>query len=50
MSDKIEIPNKPGVTVMTPLQMNGVHFNKKHTVLTPQTLKNPSDTGAATPV
>lgn len=36
----VEIPDDAAVTVMTPLQMNGVHFDKKHTVLTPELLKN----------
>lgn len=33
---------------MTPLQMNEVHFNKKHTVLTPELLKQ-LDQKAPTP-
>lgn len=34
----IEVPALKGVTKMTPLQMNNVRFNKKHTVITPQLL------------
>lgn len=28
----------PGIKKMSPLEMNGVHFNKRHTVLTPDLL------------
>lgn len=34
----MEVPALKGVTKMTPLQMNNVRFNKKHTVITPQLL------------
>lgn len=34
-----EIPKMPGLTPMTPLEMNAVHFGKKHTVLTENLLK-----------
>lgn len=37
--DDIQIPDIAGVSKMTPLQMNEVRFNKKHTVLTPELLK-----------
>lgn len=33
-----EIPDIKGVAKMTPLEMNAVHFDKKHTVLTPELL------------
>lgn len=35
-----DIPNLPGITVMSPLQMNTVRFNKQHTVLTPTLLSS----------
>lgn len=37
--DEIQLPNLPGISKMTPLQMNEVRFNKQHTVLTPELLK-----------
>lgn len=36
---EIKIPQIEGVTKMKPLEMNEVRFNKKHTVLTPELLK-----------
>lgn len=42
-----DIPKIAGVNKMSPLEMNGVHFDKKHTVLTPQlldTLVKPAET------
>lgn len=30
------IPEIEGLKQLTPLEMNSVHFNKRHTVLTPQ--------------
>lgn len=32
------IPDLPGITKMSALDMNGVHFDKRHTVLTPDLL------------
>lgn len=37
--DEIQLPNLSGISKMTPLQMNEVRFNKQHTVLTPELLK-----------
>lgn len=34
-----KIPDLKGVTVMTPLEMNEVRFDKKHTILTPEVLE-----------
>lgn len=31
-----KIPEIDGLKKLTPLEMNSVHFNKRHTVLTPQ--------------
>lgn len=44
-----DIPSVQGVTKMTPLEMNSVHFNKNHTVLTPQVLET-MKTGGATSI
>lgn len=40
-----KIPNLKGITKMTPLQMNGVHFDKRHTVLTPVLLSKQKKQG-----
>lgn len=44
-----KIPEIKGVTVMSPLDMNEVRFDKKHTVLTPEILEciNCQDTKAS---
>ena len=36
--DNPQIPDIPGIAKMTPLEMNSVHFDKKHTILTPEVL------------
>lgn len=33
-----QIPDISGITKMSPLEMNNVRFDKKHTVLTPELL------------
>lgn len=33
-----DIPSIKGITKMSALEMNSVHFNKNHTVLTPELL------------
>lgn len=35
----VKIPDIKGVTEMTPLELNEVSFDKKHTVLTPEVLQ-----------
>lgn len=35
-----DIPRMEGVNKMTPLEMNSVRFEKKHTVLTPEVLES----------
>lgn len=51
------IPDIPGITKMSALDMNGVHFNKRHTVLTPELLASldaketdGGKSGSATPI
>ncbi len=39
-----KIPQIEGITVMSPLEMNDVRFDKKHTVLTPEVLAANSKT------
>lgn len=34
------IPNIEGLKTLTPLEMNSVHFDKRHTVLTPELLES----------
>lgn len=34
----IKLPAIKGLTPLTPLQMNSVHFSKRHTLLTPAVL------------
>lgn len=41
-----DLPAIEGVRKLTPLEMNGVHFNKKHTVLTPELLESLNDGSA----
>lgn len=41
-----DIPSVAGITKMTPLEMNSVHFNKNHTVLTPLVLETMKTSGA----
>lgn len=36
----LEIPEMPGLEKMTPLMMNTIHFDKKHTILTPEVLES----------
>lgn len=36
--NKPAIPSIPGIVKMTPLEMNSVHFDKNHTLLTPRLL------------
>lgn len=36
--NKPAIPAIPGVEIMTPLEMNSIHFDKNHTLLTPRLL------------
>lgn len=43
----IDISKILGATVMTPLQMNGVHFDKRHTVITPSLLYQLNGQGRA---
>ena len=38
MPSAIDISRIPGAEVMTPLQMNAVHFSSGHTALTPELL------------
>ena len=33
-----ELPHIKGITKMTPLAMNAIHFDKKHTIITPELL------------
>lgn len=35
-----ELPPIQGIKQMSPLEMNTVHFEKRHTVLTPQVLES----------
>lgn len=44
-----DIPSIKGMTKMKPLEMNSVHFDKTHTVLTPKVLGS-MKTGAATKI
>lgn len=37
-SKPLTIPDIPGIKQMTPLEMNAVHFDKRHTVLSPALL------------
>ena len=37
--ETLKIPDVAGIKVMTPLEMNSVHFDKRHTVLTPGLLR-----------
>lgn len=41
-----DISSINGVKMMTPLEMNKVHFDKKHTVLTPELLASLGVKGA----
>lgn len=34
----LQIPDIKGLKKLTPLEMNSVHFDKRHTVLTPELL------------
>lgn len=34
----VKIPDIEGIVVITPLEMNAVRFNRRHTVLTPAKL------------
>lgn len=38
--DTLNIPDIAGMTKMSPLEMNEVHFDKKHTVITPEKLES----------
>lgn len=43
--EDIKIPDIPGIKKMTPLEMNGVRFDKRHTVLTPELMSSLSAKG-----
>lgn len=46
------LPDIPGVQQLTPLEMNSLHFDKRHTVLSPQVLgqlKKPQSGSEAVP-
>lgn len=47
---QISLPDIPGIEQMTALQMNGVHFDKRHTVLTPEILESLGTNPSASPV
>lgn len=36
--NKPKLPEISGITELSPLDMNGIKFNKQHTVLTPEIL------------
>lgn len=36
--DTPTLPDLKGIVKMTPLEMNDVHFDKKHTVISPEEL------------
>lgn len=44
-SKDMKVPEIPGIKKMTPLEMNAVRFDKKHTVLTPELMSAMSAKG-----
>lgn len=45
-----DIPNLPGIKKMSPLDMNAIHIEKRHTVLTPDILEKMRPKAASTAV
>lgn len=43
-----KIPDIQGITRLTPLEMNAVHFDKRHTVLSPDILSGLANAKKAT--